>query len=131
MSAAKSVRCRIVACPDQANLYGGWWSFYLINDGSEPLENVVLDEVVYSWGDYPNTRPTSVNVGTVAPGAHLFIWRDDGDAAELRIDLLLHATLLGRELRLLAEFPRLYRLRNLPLVEELGKHGWTATVEKR
>ena len=123
MTDADPISCRVVACRDEPD--GESWTFYLINDGPVPFELVQLDEVSYEWGDMGNSETASVRLTNLAPGAHARIWTDDGDGAELRMDLSLRITPAGgRETRMTFEFPRLYRKRDLPIVPGLGKPGW-------
>jgi hypothetical protein len=122
-----SIRCRMVACREPAG-DGAGWTFHLINDGVVPIEHAQLCAVEYEWGDVGNSDPVDVRIGDVAPAAHALVWRDDGSGAELRMTLVLRASAGGREALLSFEFPRLYRLRDLPLVPELGRPGRTVTA---
>jgi hypothetical protein len=103
---------------------GGSWVFYLINDSPVKLDLVQLHEVSYEWGDMGNSEAADVRVTDLAPGSHALIWRDDGSGAELRTELSLRVRAGERQLRLVFEFPRLYRLRELPVVPGLGKAGF-------
>ena len=76
-----------------------------------------------------NSEHADVRLRDLMPGAHALIWRDDGSGAELRMDLSLLLRMAGREVHLLFEFPQLYRKRDLPLVEGLGKPGWQEAAE--
>jgi hypothetical protein len=116
------MKCRVVACREALD-DGKEWSFYLINDGADPLDSAVLDWVSYEWGDMGNSEDADVRVTGLAPGAHALIWRDDGSGAELRMDLSVRVQSRGREAKMLFEFPKLYRQRDLPLVDGLGKSG--------
>ena len=124
----RSIRCRIAACREAPDANGNDWSFYLINDSTDPLELAVLYKVSYEWGDMPSAKRADVRVTALAPGAHAHIWRDDG---ELRMDLSLLVQVRGRELKMSFEFPRLYRQRDLPVVEGLGKPGYEVAAEVR
>jgi hypothetical protein len=117
------IYCRVVACREALN-DGKEWSYYLINDSRASIDLAVLDEISYEWGDFGNTEMADVHVANIAPGAYVLIWRDDGGGAELRMEFSLLLKMRDREARLRFEFPKLYRLTNLPLVESLGKPGW-------
>lgn len=114
-----SIRCRVAACRE-ARGDENTWSFYLLNDGDAPLDSAVLYEVSTEWGDQGHTEAADERVSGLAPGAHALIWRDDG---EFRTELRLRVCAGDREERLSFEFPKLYKQRNLPLVDGLGKPG--------
>ncbi len=122
------IRCRMAACRETLS-DGKAWSFYLINDGAAPLDAATLVEVSYEWGDFGNSEAADVRVEALVPGAHALLWRDDGSGAELRMELSVRVVSGGREARLGFEFPRLYRLRDLPEVAGLGKPGWAEAAE--
>ncbi len=121
------IRCRVVACREDLE-DGKQWSFYLINDGDAAIDWVELFEIGYEWGDLGNSEQVQVRVADLAPGGYALIWRDDGSGAELRMDLSIRVRSAGRAVKLNVEFPKLYRLKNLPLVEGLGKQGWQEVV---
>lgn len=118
------IRCRVAACPS-----GGSWEFYLINDSDSPLDWAVLNRIGYEWGDWSNTEDVDVRVTGLAPGAHARIWTDNGDGAELRMNLSLRVCMGKREGTLTFEFPKLYMKRNLPPVPGLGGPGWQEPAE--
>lgn len=122
------VRCRIAACRESLD-DGNEWSFYLINDGADPIDLAVLDRVSCEWGDVGNSEKADVRVSDLAPGAHVLLWRDDGSGAELRMDFSMRTQVRGREAKMLFEFPRLYRQRDLPIVQGLGKAGYEVAAE--
>jgi len=124
------VRCRMVACREKLD-DGKQWSFYLINDNDVPIDAAVLFEVAYEWGHLGNSELTDVRITDLPPGGHALIWRDDGSGAELRMELSMHVQLGGSTVRLQFEFPKLYRLKNLKLVDGLDKPGWQVAVEAR
>ena len=128
MTKTEPIRCRVAACREALH-DGKEWSFYLINAGNAPLDSAVLDQVSYEWGDSGSGEATDVRVTALAPGAYALIWRDDGSGAELRIDLSLFVRVGDREVRLLFEFPKLYRKKDLPLIDCLGKPGWQEAAE--
>ncbi len=119
------IRCRVVACHE-----GTVWNFYLINDSAEPIDSAVLSLVGCEWGDIGNTETVDVHVDDLAPGAHARIWQDDGSGAELRMELRLRIRVGGSESELRFEFPKLYNIKTLPLVEALGRPGWTSTASE-
>ena len=126
MGTSALIRCRVVACPVER----GAWEFFLINDSDAPLDWAVLTRVAYEWGDFGNSEDVQVRVPGLAPGAHARIWRDDGDGAELRMELSVQVCISGREGVLVFEFPKLYRLTDrLPLIADLGKAGWQVAAE--
>ena len=47
------------------------------------------------------------------------------------MDLSVRARVCGREVRMLFEFPKLYRKHNLPVVEGLGKPGYEVAADGR
>jgi hypothetical protein len=101
------------------------WSFYLINDAQWSLDLTVLYEICSEWGDFGRVQTADVRVLDFAPGAHVLLWRDDG---ELRSELALLIQARGRVVRANFEFPRLYRQHNLPVVRGLGKPGWETAL---
>jgi hypothetical protein len=120
------IRCRVAACPEHLG-DGQEWSFYLLNDGRLPLDEVVLKAFGHEWGDMGHTKHPDVRVADVAPGASALIWRDNDD--EFRMWLILLVRVRDREVELLLEFPMLYRRKgNLPLVAGLAKHGWVVSA---
>ena len=130
MESDDPIRCRVAACREALD-DGKEWSFYLINDNAAPLDLAVLREIGYEWGDWGNSEAADVRVTDLAPGAHALIWRDDGSGAELRTELSLEVRVGGREVRLQFEFPKLYRKKNLQVVEGLGKPGWQVAAESQ
>jgi hypothetical protein len=122
------IRCRVAACREALD-DAKEWSFYLINDCDTPLDSAVLDQISYEWGDSGNSEAANVHVTGLAAGAHALIWRDDGSGAEVRMDMSLLVRRRDREVRLLFEFPKLYRKTSLPLVDGLGKPGWQEVAE--
>jgi len=128
MNENELIRCRVAACRETLD-DGKVWSFYLLNDNDFSLDEVVLCEVGYEWGDFGNSESTDVRVTSIAPGGHALIWRDDGSGAELRMDLTLRVQLRDRMTRMQFEFPKLYRKKNLPLVEGINKPGWQESAQ--
>lgn len=120
---ASDIRCRVAACPDKLD-GSAEWDFYLINDGDVPFESAVLESVACEWGGVGGTEAVEVRVAGLGPGANAFIWHDDGDGAEMRMDLTLRVRAGGREARLNFEFPKLYLKTGLKAVPGLGKPGW-------
>jgi hypothetical protein len=112
----------MVACRDDVDS----WCFYLLNDSDFSLADVVLYEVSYEWGDCGNSESTDVHITGLVPGGHACIWRDDGSGVELRMELCLRIRHGGRGVYMRFEFPKLYRKKNLPLVNGLGRPGWEA-----
>ncbi len=128
MKKSEAIRCRVAACREALG-DGKEWSFYLINDSDALLDSAVLNQISYEWGDSGNSEAADVQVTGLAVGAHALIWRDDGSGAELRMELSLLVRMGDREVRLLFEFPKLYRKTDLPLVDGLGKPGWQEVAE--
>ncbi len=124
------IRCRVAACRERG-LDLKSWSFYLINDCSAQLDWTVLDLVDYEWGDMGSAKKVGARFASLAPGAHVLIWRDDSGAAEVRTTLSLRVCVQGREVPLTFEFPKLYRIEKMELVEGLGKPGWQVVSETR
>ena len=124
------IRCRVAACREALD-DGKEWSFYLINDSEVSLDLAVLYSIGYEWGDWGNVEAAEVNVTDLAPGENALIWRDDGSGAELRMELSLRMRVRGREVQLQFEFPKLYRMSNLQVVDGLGKPGWQVAAECR
>jgi hypothetical protein len=118
----------MVACREDLD-DGNEWSFYLINDGGTPMESAVLFAVDYEWGNSGNREDVEVAVSALAPGSPALLWRDDGSGAELRMEFSLRVCIEREETTLSFEFPKLYRLRQLPLVEELGRNGYSVSAE--
>jgi hypothetical protein len=100
------------------------WSFYLINDSQIVLDLAVVETVGHEWGATgPSTHP-DVRVADLVPGAHRLIWRDDDH--ELRMWFSLRVRASDREVRLLFEFPYLWK-KDLQMVDEVNKPGWVVT----
>ena len=120
------VRCRVAACPEALG-DGMEWSFYLFNDGSMPLDLVVLKTFGREWGDIGDTKHPNVKVTDIGAGASVLIWRDNDE--ELRMWLEVLVQVQNHEASLLVEFPMLYKRRgNLPLVAGLDKPGWVVSA---
>jgi hypothetical protein len=120
------VRCRVAACPEALG-DDKEWSFYLLNDGRSPLDEVVLKAFGHEWGDMGRTEHPCLKFTDLAPGASALIWRDNDD--EFRMWLTLAVRTRDREVELLFEFPMLYRRKNsLPLVDGLAKPGWATSA---
>jgi hypothetical protein len=126
----EAIRCRIAACREPLD-DGNEWSFYLINDTAQPIDVAVLDRVSYEWGDIGNSEKADVTVRGLRPGAHALLWRDDGSGAELRMDFSVRVQVREREVKMLFEFPKLYRKHDLPLVEGLGKAAYEVAAESQ
>ena len=127
MDLEKFAQFRVAGCREALD-DGKSWSFYLLNDNCAALDEVLLYEVGYEWGNWGNTESVNVSITGLGPGKHALIWRDDGSGAELRMDLWLRVKLRGKTVALHFEFPKLYRLKNLQLVDDLGKPGWVETA---
>jgi hypothetical protein len=121
------IRCRIAACPEALE-DGKQWSFYLINDSANPLDLAVLEKVAFEWGDWVSNETADARITDLQPGAAALLWRGDDSGAELRMDMSVLVHMRGREVRLLFEFPMLYRKQNLQVVDGLGKPGWQETA---
>ncbi len=124
------VQCRVAACREPLD-DGSVWSFYLLNDNDFSLDEVVLYEVGYEWGAQCISDSTDVRITDLTPGGHVLIWRDDGCGAELRMELSLLIQLHGHTTRMQFEFPKLYRRKDLPLVEGLDKPGWQESAQTK
>ncbi|MFI4979465.1 MAG: hypothetical protein ACHQIO_03885 [Nevskiales bacterium] len=98
----------------------------MFNDGTATLELAVLQSVEGEWGDRSYPQATGVSVGNLAPGAHVQIWRDDG---EFRTELKLRVSSGGREAQLRFEFPKLYRQGRLQPIAGLEQPGWEVRAE--
>jgi hypothetical protein len=122
MAESQLIQCRIVACRDDVDS----WSFHLLNDNDFSLTEVVLYKVSYEWGDCGNSESTDVHITGLVPGGHARIWRDDGSGVELRMELCLRIRRDGRTVHMRFEFPKLYRKKDLPLVNGLDRPGWEA-----
>ena len=121
------IRCRMVACRDK----GDSWSFYLVNDNNFSLDEAILYEVNYEWGDWQTSESTDVHIVGLAPGGNAMMWRDDGSGAELRMELCLRVQHAGRVAQMKFEFPTLYRKKDLPVIDDLGRPGWQESGEAR
>jgi hypothetical protein len=120
------IRCRVAACPEALG-DDKEWSFYLLNDGSVPLDLVVLKTFGREWGNIGETKHPNVKLTSVGTGASVLIWRDNDE--ELRMWLELLVRVRNREAALVVEFPMLYKRRgNLPLVAGLDKPGWVVSA---
>jgi hypothetical protein len=117
----------MVACRDD----GDGWSFYLLNDNDFSLDEAVLYEVSYEWGDWGNTESADVHVTELAPGGHAQVWRDGGSGVELRMEFYLRIRRSGRTAQMKFEFPKLYRKKDIPLVKNLDRLGWEEFGEAR
>ena len=119
------IRCRVAACPAGR----GTWEFFLLNDSDAPLDGAVLKRVAFEWGNMSDAEEVDVRIAALAPGAYALIWRDTDNCAEGRVELLLQVSAGQQERNLTFEFPKLYKLRELPLVPGLGKAGWQESAE--
>ncbi len=115
-------RLFVAAVPLKPPENGEFWAFHLVNDSTEAIESARLLEVGYEWGDYGSATAPGLRFGALAPGASLDIWRDDDDAAELRMWLKLVVRGSSGERMIMVEFPRLYRA-PLQLIPIIGKAG--------
>ena len=122
MTESKIIRCRMVACPDAV----GSWSFYLLNDNDFSLAEVVLYKVSYEWGDCGSSESADVRIAGLTPGGHARIWLDDGSGVEFRMELCLRIRWDDQTVQMRFEFPKLYRKKDLPLVNGLDRSGWEA-----
>jgi hypothetical protein len=113
----------VAATPIKPDEQQNCWSFHLVNDSPAPIESVVLAEVSYEWGDSGNTKRVDRRFGSIQPGTCTEIWRDDSDAAELRMTLTLLFRDGDGERKLVVELPMLYRVRKLIPVPRLGRRG--------
>jgi hypothetical protein len=121
------VACRVAACLEPLG-DGKEWSIYLLNDSAVTFDRVVLQTFGHEWGDAGPAVHPNVEFGDVRPGTAVLLWRDNDD--EVRMWLTLAIRVGDRAMRLLTEFPMLYRRKqSLPLVEGLGKCGWVGRTE--
>ena len=121
------IRCRMVACRDD----GSSWTFYLVNDNDFSLDEAILYEVNYEWGDWGSSEPADVHLAGLASGGNAKIWRDSGSGVELRMELCLRIRHAGRMAQMKFEFPKLYRKKDLPVVNSLDRPGWQEFGEAR
>lgn len=126
MEEKNEIRCRVAACPEALG-DGKEWSFYVLNDGGLPLDEVFLKAFGHEWGDMGQTKHPDVRVADVAPGASALIWRDNDDEFRMWLSLLVRSG--DREVELLFEFPMLYRRKgSLPWLAGLAKHAWVVSA---
>lgn len=85
------------------------WAFYFVNDGVH-VDGVRLVQVGYEHGDAGDAKAVGRELGAMAAGGFAEIWRDDDDAAELRMWLELEVRVSGRRQAVTFELPRLYKL---------------------
>jgi len=98
------------------------WAFYFINNTDTHIEKLLLVQAGYEWGDMGNVKEVNQDFGPVRPREFILTWRDDSDAAEVRIDLTFRLRTARSDETLNFEFPKLYRLRDNPEdVPLLGK----------
>jgi hypothetical protein len=121
-----TIQWRLAVCREPG-ADGSACSFYLINDSPHPVD-AVLYQVGYEWGDMGNYRDVDVHVAGLAPGASARVWRDDDSAEELRADLRVAFRTPSGEVRVMFEFPKLYRKTDLPVVPGLARPGWVAAA---
>ncbi len=110
----------VAACHEPA-ASGQEWAFYFVNNTADPIEELVLRRVGYEWGDFGNTRDVERALGPVAARHFLLAWRDDSDAAEVRVDLTFRARTRRGDETLTFELPKLYRIKEDRAVPVLGK----------
>ena len=82
------------------------WQFYLINDGDEPIESGIVDELIYEWGDHGTTHRVGASFGVILPSTAIAIHRDID--SELRTTISGRVVIGGVERPFGAEFGRLY-----------------------
>jgi hypothetical protein len=124
--------CRLFACRGRKTSlpFREELQVYLKNDSSVKLESVVLEKIGFEWGDVGTYTEEEKDFGSVAPGSHILIWRDDDASPELRMDAWLRVRWESGEQRLLFEFSRLYMDRDgIPVIPELGCPGFIATPQ--
>ena len=63
------------------------WSIRLVNDGKEPIREVVVVSVDYEWGDMGNEEKIGTTHGPIPPGATVEIYRETD--TEVRTSLRL------------------------------------------
>ena len=121
------IHCRMVAVPEALD-DGKSWSFYLLSDTDTTLE-ATLTRIEYEWGDMPASEMPPDAPATVAPRGVARLWRDDGTGAEVRQEHHVRVRNSDGERHLTFEFPKLYRIRTMPVVPELSKPGHVVNAE--
>jgi hypothetical protein len=107
------------------------WAFHIVNDGSEPIESVVIESVDYEWGDYGNSETVSRGpMGPLAPHTSIEVLRETD--TEVRTSVTFRVRDAAGERRYVAELGKLYRpVLSAALVEipYLGRAGKLARLE--
>lgn len=107
---AESPGGRFLAVRREPHADGKDYAFYFVNDTAEPILSLALATVGYGWGDHEtNAKDVGRLFGPIGARDFILAWRDDSDAAELRLDLRFHLRLARGEATLMFEVPRLYR----------------------
>jgi hypothetical protein len=118
----------MAATPIDPPLDAECWAFHLISASTEPIESLAITHVEYEWGDMGNGVSRNLRLGPVAPGSSLEVWRDDDDAAELRMTISLLVRGGGGERKVMGEFGKPYRRKRLTAIPVLGKEGVLGTT---
>lgn len=126
--AAPSGSILLVATRLDPPVDGRSWAFHMVNDSTEPIESSVVEFVDYEWGEQGSRTSPGTRHGPIPPGSSVEVWRDDDDAAEVRMSLTLRVRGAGGERRILGEFGRLDRNKQLTPVPILGTEGVVATL---
>jgi hypothetical protein len=119
----------IAATPLKPPEGGKYWAFHLVNDSSERIESVVVEQVDYEWGGVGRVERPETRFGPIEPASSLEIWRDDDSAAELSMSITLRVCGASGERTITAEFPKLYLVRSLSPIPILEADGFVGVVE--
>lgn len=121
----------VVATPLKPAVEGKCWAFHLVNNSAASIESVIVQAVGYEWGDTGSGVSPQTRFGPIPPATSVEIWRDDDSAAELRMDLRLLIRNAEGGRAIIAEFPKLYRVKTLSPIPILGRDGVVGAVEER
>lgn len=104
------------------------WAFYVINDASEPVESIVVEEVGYEWGDAGSKETLGKRFGPIAADGWIEVHRET--ATEVRTALTLSVRRKSGVTRIMAEVGRLYATpRGLESIPILARAGKRASIE--
>lgn len=102
-----------------------YWLFHVVNDSSESIQSIVLEEVCYEWGDHSTCKDVHTRFGALPPGKSVEIWRET--TTELRTSVMLVVRGDKGERRIAPESPALYspetmkrRMVDIPILRRRG-----------
>ena len=107
------LECRFYAMKETP-VAGKAWAFYFVHESDQSIDKICVDEVIYTWGDWGSSQKCDICLEQVEPGKPVLLWRDDDDAAELNIDIIIQIVQRTGVEKIRFEFPKLYKIASFP-----------------